>query len=304
MEQKSMTALVSAFSRAYHAEMHAVKIFDDSVARRLFTDEEYGGISRHMADGIGYFNPQLVGTRAEALQWVVDTQLSPAPLGRAAFAERSLETAVRLGAAQYLIFAAGYDTFAYRQPDWARQLQIFEIDHPATAADKRNRLRRAGLTATTNVHYIATDFAAERWQTALTECGAFAAEKVSFCSMLGMTYYLSAQVFEDMLAVLGALLPENSAIVFDYPDEKNYTACAGARAKKQAMLASGAKEKMLASYSYAAMETMLSAHGFQIFEHLTPQEMTDQYFAAHNAADPRHAMTAFDNVNYCLAVRK
>ncbi|WP_312649690.1 hypothetical protein [Proteiniclasticum sp.] len=37
MEQKSMTALISAFARAYHAENSNVKIINDSVARLLFT---------------------------------------------------------------------------------------------------------------------------------------------------------------------------------------------------------------------------------------------------------------------------
>ncbi len=32
MEQKSMTALVSAFSRWYHSRHNEVKVFDDSLA--------------------------------------------------------------------------------------------------------------------------------------------------------------------------------------------------------------------------------------------------------------------------------
>ncbi len=61
---------------------------------------------------------------------------------------------------------------------------------------------------------------------------------------------------------------------------------------------------MLASYSYKDMEKLLSARGLLIYEHLTPQDVTEQYFKAYNNANPSHPMTAFDNVNYCLAVRK
>lgn len=61
---------------------------------------------------------------------------------------------------------------------------------------------------------------------------------------------------------------------------------------------------MLASYSYTDMEQLLSEHGFPIYEHLTPHEMTKQYFEIYNNVNPLHRMTAFDNVNYCLAVRK
>jgi len=54
MEQKSMTALISAFSRAYHAEHNVVKIFDDNIARYLLTDQEYSQISKSTGEGIGF----------------------------------------------------------------------------------------------------------------------------------------------------------------------------------------------------------------------------------------------------------
>lgn len=65
-----------------------------------------------------------------------------------------------------------------------------------------------------------------------------------------------------------------------------------------------AKEKMLASYSREDMENILSSHGSLIYEQLTPMEMTRQYFETYNQANPLYPMTAFDNVNYCLAVKK
>ena len=51
-------------------------------------------------------------------------------MGRAAFAEAALANAAALGAEQYLILGAGYDTFAYRQPAWAEKLTLFELDRP------------------------------------------------------------------------------------------------------------------------------------------------------------------------------
>lgn len=304
MEQKSMTALVSAFSRAYHSLNNKVTIFNDSVARQLLTDEEYRQIAKSMSDGIGFFNSSFLGEPEQALRWIVDNQLSPPPLGRAAFAEKSLERAVQVGAKQYLIFGAGYDTFAYRQPYWADTVEIFEIDHPATARDKQERLKNANLLIPNNVHYIEADFTKEAWEEALLNHKAFDRSKISCGTILGVAYYLSKQNFETLLSVISAILPKGSSIIFDYPDENSYTKKAGERAKKQSMLAGAANEQMLASYSYAEMEQLLSAHDFLIYEHLTPQEMTEEYFESYNKANPSHRMTAFDNVNYCLAVRK
>ena len=304
MEEKSITALISAFSRAYHAENNKVKIFDDSMARRLLTEEEYRQISKSMAEGIEFFNPSFKGTPDEALRWVVDNQLSPSPLGRAVFTEKALQTAVSIGAKQYLIFGAGYDTFAYRQPVWANEIQIFEIDHPSTANDKKMRLKNSNITIPDNVQYITADFMKQQWQMALTQNIKFNKNRISFCSILGVTYYLSVQTFVDLISAFGTLLPVGSSVVFDYPDENSCSDKAGERVKKQTMLAGAAKEKMLAGYSCEDMENILSSHGFLIYEQLTPMEMTRQYFEAYNHASPLHPMTAFDNVNYCLAVRK
>lgn len=304
MDKKSMTALVSAFSRAYHSTQNSEKVFDDYLAKKILTEDEYEQIASNMSKGISFFNPSFVGTQEEALRWIVDNHLSPTPLGRAAFAEKSLENAVKIGAKQYLIFAAGYDTFAYRQSDWASKIEIFEIDHPATGEDKKKRIKSVVAEKPANLHYVSADFREKDWQSNLLACTEFDKSKISFCSFLGISYYLSKQVFADTINTISKFVPKGSSIVFDYPDEYNYTDKAGERAKKQLALANAANEKMLASYSYAELEKILDNSNFMIYEHLTPNEITEQYFKKYNKANPNHQMTAFDNTNYCLAVRR
>ena len=304
MEQKSMTALVSAFSRAYHSMNNVVKIFDDTAAEKLFSNEEYRCISEAMSSGIGFFNPGFAGDSAAALRWIVDNQLSPAALGRAAFAEKSLERAALIGAKQYLIFGAGYDTFAYRQPAWGRGLEIFELDHPATAADKRARLKSGGLSAPGNVHFIGIDFTLPAWPEQLLRCPAFDRSRISCGSILGVAYYLPRTAFKSMIAAISGVIPKGSSLILDYPDENSFTEQAGERAKKQAMLAAAAGEQMLSGYSYSDMEKLLSLCDLLIYEHLTPREMTAEYMCAYNAANPPHRIEAFDNTNYCLAVKQ
>ena len=86
----SMTALVSAFARAYHAGREGAKIFEDRYARRLLSDEEYGQIGAHMAAGVSFFDPAFQGDADTALRRVMDGYLSPTPLARAAFAAEEL----------------------------------------------------------------------------------------------------------------------------------------------------------------------------------------------------------------------
>ena len=69
-------------------------------------------------------------------------------------------------------------------------------------------------------------------------------------------------------------------------------------------MASSAGEAMLAQYSYKEIEKILSDNDILIYEHLEPKEITKQYFNEYNVANPEHLMTAFDNVNYCLGVKK
>ena len=66
MENKSMTAHICAFLRAYHSENNEVKIFDDFIAKRMLSEEEYQMISYNMSNGILFFNKDFKGDKQEA----------------------------------------------------------------------------------------------------------------------------------------------------------------------------------------------------------------------------------------------
>lgn len=300
MNEKSMTALVSAFSRAYHTQSNSIKIFHDPIAKTLLGEEDYNLIASNMENGIEFFNPNFKGTKNEALRWIVDNHLSPSPLGRAAFAEKALQTASHLGVQQYLIFAAGYDSFAYRQPSWAKNLHIFEIDHPATAQEKQVRLKHGDIIIPKNISYIHVDFNQENWISNLLKNENYKQNKTSFCSILGLLYYLPKRDFQKMLFSLCMILQKGSSLVFEYPSNDTEST----QTNQLQQLAQGAKEPMLATYSYREMEEILCNCGFLIYEHLTPQEITNQYFSNYNKYNPNHVMKAADNVNYCLAVKR
>ena len=280
------------------------RYLDDYLAKNILTQSEYEQIASNMSKGIKFFNPSFKGTQEEALRWIVDNQLSPSPLGRAAFAEKALANAVKIGAKQYLIFAAGYDTFAYRQPDWASKIQIFELDHVLMSSDKQKRIQSVATEISSNLHYVSVDFTENGWKGKLLTCSAFNQRNISFCSLLGISYYLSKQVFTHTISIISSVVPKGSSIIFDYPDEETYTQKAGERAKRQVAMAGLANEKMLASYSYLEMEKLLGDSNFLIYEHLTPEQITEQYFKTYNQLNSEHPITAFDNVNYCLAVKQ
>lgn len=160
--ESSLTSLISAFSRAYHSQFDTPKIFDDYLAQELITEQEFNNIQTNMVQGIQFFNKEIAeklnGQTEELLKWIVQTQLSPTPLARAAYCEKVLLNEVMLGLHQYVILGAGLDTFCLRHPEFENILEIFEIDHPATQEFKKKRLVEVNLKLPSNVHFVSMDF--------------------------------------------------------------------------------------------------------------------------------------------------
>lgn len=285
MEEKNMTALISCYARCYHYKNNKYRIFSDNYAEKLLTNEEYNSISENMSNGIKFFNPKFIGTKAEGLRWIVDNKLSPSVLGRSAFTEKSLMNAIRLGCRQYLIFASGYDTFAYRNN--IQNLKIFEIDKKEMIQDKKKRVPNVA-------HYIECDFTDNNWTNNILNSD-YDKNTISFSSLLGISYYLTKEEFSNMIKNISNIVSENSSIVFDYPVKSN---------EQLESLASAANEEMKSTYSYNDIEKILSDNGFLIYEHLNSEEMTNNYFDTYNTFNPNNKIYAPNNVNYCLAVKK
>ncbi|MBQ9010992.1 MAG: class I SAM-dependent methyltransferase [Clostridia bacterium] len=292
----NMTALVSAFARAYHTSHSDEWVFADSFAEKLLTEEEVSAISQNMSQGISFFAPGFRGTPEEALSYIVDHQLAPSVLVRSAFCERAIENAVRLGCGQVVLFASGYDTFSLRNRHKA--LRIFELDRPEMLVDKQQRMRNAGLKPSARVEYVGCDLSHPSWKEALIHSG-LDARRSFFGSLLGISYYLSKEEFRRLIETLSSIACEGTAICFDYPLTES-----GEESRRNRELAGAAGEPMKAMYSYEEMETLLSDAGFLIFEHLNAAEATEDFIRKYNEKNEEHRMTAPEGVGYCLAVKK
>ena len=129
----SITALMSAFGRAFHAENEAHPVFADQLAKALMTAEEYAAVQGYLLGGAQFFAPELDSAAwqpKELLRRLVNVHIAPSPLCRAAYTEQALKTAVRTGTKQYVILGAGLDTFAFRETAFLSRHRVFEVDHP------------------------------------------------------------------------------------------------------------------------------------------------------------------------------
>ena len=296
-----MTALISAFARAWHAGHAPVPVYRDTLAERLL-GPDYAAVAGHMASGAAYFLPGFQGTQEEALQQIVCRQLAPSPLGRAAFCEDHLRRASATGCTQYLLLGAGYDTLPYRQPDWLQGMTVLELDHPVTAADKLSRLNRAGIAVPENVIRLSADLTDPDWPRVLLEQPGFRRDAPTFVSLLGLVYYLPNEAFTALLDTLAGLMAPGSMMAMDYP-EAGFFGASGGQAGRQAQLAQAAGEPMRTGYTPQGMADTLNLAGFTVAEYLAPEAITARYFAACNAAQPDAPIFAAEHVRYCLAVK-
>lgn len=298
--QASATALVSSFGRAYHSLFdEEPKIFNDFLARDLITNDEFASISKHMAEGIQFFNPQeahLYPDAESALKWVIQTQIAPTPLARSRYTEDMLKNALMLGVKQYVILGAGYDTFAFRNPDLLKQMTIFEVDHPDTQVDKRRRMAELGWEIPPSLKFVSVDFSEEQFKGSLLQAG-FDPHVRTFFSWLGVTYYLTRKEIFNMFKDIANLAPKGSAIVFDYSDEGLFNENPSLRVKNMLGMAKMAGEPMKTAYSYEELEADLEKAGLLIYEHLSPVDIEERYFKGR-----RDYYHAFEHVHYVLAV--
>src|SRR5690349_11630138 len=114
---------------------------------------------------------------------------------RTAFFDRVVVRALEAGVTQVVIAAAGYDGRAlrYAKPG----VRWFEVDHPDTQRDKRDRLDRLEVV-TDHITFVAADFAVDDVAQGLRDAGHEPSRTTLFLCE-GVAVYLE-------LDVLGALL--------------------------------------------------------------------------------------------------
>jgi methyltransferase (TIGR00027 family) len=232
------------------------RILDDPVSLQLLGPEGIEGLRRH-ADA--FATPGSLGLRSHVLI-------------RSRFAEDRLADAVRRGVRQYVILGAGGDTFAYRQPAWARDLRIVEVDHPATQEAKRARLAESGVPVPANLIFAPVDFEEIPLRDALLANGVDLSQPVFF-SWLGVTMYLTEPAVDAVLRMV-ASCAESSEIVFTFAQPPGLF---GGGSRRLAAMAASVGEPWLSYFTPKGLEKKLGAMGFSTVYFLTPDDARARY---------------------------
>jgi methyltransferase (TIGR00027 family) len=203
---------------------------------------------------------------------------------RTRFAEDALDIAFGRGVSQVVVLGAGLDTYAYRSP--AREgVRIFEVDHPATQAWKRDRLGHAEIETPSWLTFAPVDFEHQTLAQGLAAAG-FDRDQQSFFTWLGVVPYLTEEAIWSTLSFIGGL-PNGAHVVFDYSDppdslEPEMRQFHDQRAEHVKALG----ETWLSYFEADKLHAKLRSLGFSDIEDLGPQQIRSRYFPSLAASLP------------------
>ena len=262
-EEPSRTAWGTALHRAAHQIIEQGSIFRDPLAVRILG-----------------LDPESVVREGERRS----ARMRAFVALRARFAEDALADAVARGVCQMVVLGAGLDTFAYRNP-FGERLRVFEVDHPATQAWKRERLGEAGIAVPDSLAFTPVDFERESLADGLAAAG-FDAERAAFFTWLGVVPYLTEEAIRSTLGYIGSL-PRGTEVIFDYSDPPE-TLSPDARASHDQLAArvEGAGEGFRTYFEPSVLHAMLRGLGFSEIQDSGPAEIVARWFP-NRAGAPR-----------------
>jgi methyltransferase (TIGR00027 family) len=252
----SRTALGAAGHRAAHQVLEGGRIFADPFALRILGEDAESAVAEARED------PRRTGLRL-----FIAT--------RSRFAEEAARRAIGEGARQIVVLGAGLDTFAYRFGPSAG-LRVFEVDHPATQAEKRRRLAAAGIAAPPHLTFAPCDFERDALGEALRAVGFEPATRAFFIWLGVVPYLTEAAIFSTLGFIAG--LPAGE-VAFDYanPAETIVDPAMREAHNNLSERVAAAGEAFQSHFETPALHEKLRALGFQEIEDFGPNEIAARF---------------------------
>lgn len=259
--QVSFTAMMTAYMRYYHAMYITPKIFDDFLAYSLIPEEKRVLIEQNISE-------------TSRINRLKNTNI----ISRARYTEDALEKAVKQGIKQYVILGAGLDSFAFRRSDLMKQLEVFEVDHPATQEFKLRRIAELRWKHPAKLHFIPIDFTKEKLETVLIHSSSYNTKAKTFFSWLGCTMYLTRnEVFATLHSIIN-IAPIGSRIVFDYLDLDAFNPEKATKIQRRLKFLRNISEPMITGFDPSTLADDLANLGLHLYENLDSTDIERIYF--------------------------
>src|SRR6516225_2966538 len=266
--EPSRTALLIARQRAAHQVLdHGSILYDPFAMKILHEDEE---------DVLQFANEHPLASIGRLFT-----------TARSRIAEDALSGAVERGIRQIVILGAGLDTFALRSPHGARQIPIYEVDHPATQEWKRKRLAEAQLALPPWLHFVPVDFERDDLGERLAGAG-FQENSPAFFTWLGVVPYLTREAIGSTLDYMASI--QNSEVVLDYMEPPEaFSEEMRELVKERTEQLEKMDERWASRFEPAGMAAFLRSHGFCDIEDINFQEIRSRFGRAVQGLAPGQA---------------
>ncbi|MBW5813619.1 class I SAM-dependent methyltransferase [Yersinia kristensenii] len=113
------------------------------------------------------------------------------------------------------ILGAGFDSRAIRFQNQLQQSRVYELDHPVSQRNKKEKLQELSIPTPQNLHYIPIDFNQQDLTDILQNLPVKKGEKNLFI-LEGLIMYLSSNTVDSIFSAIGTYAPTGSKIIFDY----------------------------------------------------------------------------------------
>jgi methyltransferase (TIGR00027 family) len=193
---------------------------------------------------------------------------------------------VAAGAEQAIVLGAGLDSRPYRLAGELSEVGVYEVDHPTTAAYKRDRVRAVVGEPPANVRYVTVDFDRDDLAAELAAAG-FDPGRRTVVVWSGVAPYLAEDAVSATLDWFAGLAP-TSALVFDYcwreMVDGELDHLYGARQLRRRVAAQG--EPLRSGIPRGRTAEYLAAHGLELVEDIGLEEATARYLTGSDGRPP------------------
>ena len=266
--EPSRTALMIARQRAAHQLLDHGAILYDTFALRILREDEQ--------DVLRFANAHPLASIGRLFT-----------AARSRIAEDALARGVERGIRQIVILGAGLDTFALRNPHRALEIRIYEVDHPATQAGKRQRLAEAQIALPPWLVFVPVDFERDEVEEKLLAAG-FQQNSPAFFTWLGVVPYLTDDAISRTLDYVASI--HNSEVVFDYmepPEAFSEELRQLEKARAEQLEKMG--ERSASRFEPAGIAAILRSHGLCVIEDIDFQQIAARFGGVVQALAPGHA---------------
>ncbi|MGP8154999.1 MAG: class I SAM-dependent methyltransferase [Smithella sp.] len=178
---------------------------------------------------------------------------------------------------QVVIMGAGFDSRSYRF-DNLRKMKVFEVDHPATMAIKKEKIQEKLGSLPNHVVYVPIDFLKEKLSDKLVQCG-YSGKLKSLFIWEGTTPYLIPESVDETLAFVSSNSGKDSSIIFDYILKSVVDGTCGLEgAQNEFEKMNKTREPLTFGIEKEKIESFLVDRGFQNIKDVGSEYLKELYF--------------------------